>query len=182
MTEDELLREAYQDVVPLEPEKRERVRPPRPEPHTGERYDEDSEILEELDALVEGDAPFDSFPHKEEYRQWAAAGVHQVVVDRLADGDIPYQAHIDLHGHTREEAREALERFLKESIALGRTSVLVVHGRGKRSPEGRAVLRTAVHSWLRRGALGRLVAAYTTARAVDGGGGATYVLLTEPCK
>ena len=179
MTDDDLLREAYQDVVPLEPEKRERVRPPAPEPATGPHYDEDEETLEELDAIANGDAPFDSFPHKEEYRQWAADGVHQVVVDRLADGDIPFQAHLDLHGLTRDEARDALERFLKESIALGRNSVLVVHGRGKGSPDGKAVLRNAVHSWLRRGALGRLVVAYTTARAVDGGGGATYVLLKE---
>lgn len=176
-TDEEVLREAFADVVPLEPGERERVTPRPRAASTGVHYDEDAEILEELDALVAGEAPFDSFPHSDEHVQWASEDCVHGVLERLADGEIPFQAHIDLHGRTRAEARIELERFLKESQARNLTCVLVVHGRGKGSPDGKPVLRTAIHSWMKRGAIGRLVLAFSTALGVDGGSGATYVLL-----
>jgi DNA-nicking Smr family endonuclease len=55
--------------------------------------------------------------------------------------------------------------------------VLVVHGRGLRSPGGRPVLKHATAQWLSHGIIGGYVLAFTTARLYDGGAGAVWVLL-----
>ena len=175
--ERDVLREAYADVVPLSD--RERVAPPGPPPCSSPLYDEDVEVLRELAELVDGDALFDAFPHSEEHRQWAAEGTQAGLVDRLASGEFPYQAHIDLHGRTRSEARRELIGFMSESRKRSHRCILVVHGRGNRSKNGEAVLRNSLHKWLSRGVLDRGVMAFSTALGVDGGGGATSVLLTE---
>jgi DNA-nicking Smr family endonuclease len=55
--------------------------------------------------------------------------------------------------------------------------VLVIHGKGRNSAGGVAVLRGEVSAWLSQGASSAHVAAFTTARREDGGEGAMYVLL-----
>ena len=50
----------------------------------------------------------------------------------------------------------------------------IVHGKGYRSGARGPVLKTAVNLWLRRHAD---VMAFVSARAIDGGAGAVYVLL-----
>ena len=55
--------------------------------------------------------------------------------------------------------------------------MLVIHGRGHNSPAGLPVLREQMSRWLTRGATGKSVLAFCTARPKDGGGGALYVLL-----
>ena len=55
--------------------------------------------------------------------------------------------------------------------------ILVVHGRGLNSKDQVPVLKDRMKSWLARGRMGRHVLAFTSARAVDGGAGALYVLL-----
>jgi DNA-nicking Smr family endonuclease len=52
--------------------------------------------------------------------------------------------------------------------------VRVIHGKGHRSGARGPVLKTAVNLWLRRH---MDVMAFVSARAIDGGGGAVYVLL-----
>jgi len=56
--------------------------------------------------------------------------------------------------------------------------VLIIHGRGLTSP-GQPVLKKMVFNWLSRGPLRRYILAFTSARACDGGAGATYVLLRK---
>ncbi len=87
------------------------------------------------------------------------------------------QAHLDLHGMVQADAKEALERFVLESVRKGLRAVLVVHGRGLRSPGGTPVLKHAAAQWLSHGHMGGYVLAFATARAADGGAGAMYVLL-----
>ena len=52
--------------------------------------------------------------------------------------------------------------------------VTVVHGKGYRSGSRGPVLKSAVNTWLRRS---HDVVAFTSARSIDGGAGALYVLL-----
>jgi DNA-nicking Smr family endonuclease len=54
--------------------------------------------------------------------------------------------------------------------------VLIVHGRGLCSP-AEPVLKGLVHRHLRRNPWRRWVLAFTSARMIDGGAGATCVLL-----
>jgi DNA-nicking Smr family endonuclease len=77
-----------------------------------------------------------------------------------------------------EDAQNAFENFIKDSIATGKRAVLIVHGRGLSSPD-RPVLKTKVVEWLTRGPFRKWVIAFSSARSFDGGAGATYVLLRQ---
>jgi DNA-nicking Smr family endonuclease len=78
---------------------------------------------------------------------------------------------------TAEEARVAVDRFLSGAHRAGQRCVLIVHGRGLNSKDQIPVLKHRLTTWLVRGAWARLVLAFTSARACDGGAGALYVLL-----
>jgi DNA-nicking Smr family endonuclease len=98
-------------------------------------------------------------------------------VRQLRRGEFPRQAYLDLHGLTAAEARPAVERFVVEAVRAGRRCVLLVHGRGHNSKDNVPVLKTNLVGWLARGAVSRMVLAFTSARPSDGGAGALYVLL-----
>lgn len=105
-----------------------------------------------------------------------AHGVTRAQIADLRKGQLRSEATLDLHHDDRASAQRRLQRFLADSIAVGRRCVLVVHGRGLHSSAG-PVLKEAVISWL---AAGRYpVRAFSTARPSDGGAGATYVLLAH---
>lgn len=137
---------------------------------------EEAEVLAQLSDLVSGQGPFE-LTETDEYIEGARVGVDPRLVTRLRRGEFAVQAHIDLHGMVQGEAREKLVEFVLESVRKGLRTVLVVHGRGRRSPGGQAVLKQAAARWLSRGRLGAWVLAFTTARPCDGGAGATCVLL-----
>jgi DNA-nicking Smr family endonuclease len=102
------------------------------------------------------------------------AGVRTQVVRRLRRGLIPIEGELDLHGSSQTSARSQLAEFLEHSRSAGRRCVRIVHGKGYRSGTRGPVLKTAVDLWLRRHLD---VMAFTSARAIDGGTGAVYVLL-----
>ena len=60
------------------------------------------------------------------------------------------EMELDLHGKTVAEAHARLEDFMRQALERGRRHVEIVHGRGARSPDGRAVLRGKVRKWLSR--------------------------------
>ncbi len=140
------------------------------------RPSDDAEVLAALADLCGGDGPFD-ISDSDEYIEGVADGIDRRLLRRLRAGEYAVQAHIDLHGATREEARERVARFLLESRRAGRRCVLIVHGRGNHSKDQIPVLKQAVRSWLERGQTARSVLAFATARPADGGAGAVYVLL-----
>ncbi len=172
---EELFRREMADVRRL-PGTRARV-PPRP-PATPQRVvtDADAEALAVLSELVSGGGPFD-FTHSVEFVEGAVAGLDRRVVRRLRAGDFAYQSHLDLHGLTAVEAREAVDRFLQRAHQRGHRCVLIIHGRGHNSKDQIPVLKHRVTTWLGRGTWARLVLAFTSARPCDGGAGALYVLL-----
>ena len=102
------------------------------------------------------------------------AGVRPQVMRRLRRGLIPVENELDLHGLHQAAARTELADFLSHSVSMGRRCVRIVHGKGYRSGTRGPVLKIAVDSWLRRHLD---VLAFTSARAIDGGTGAVYVLL-----
>lgn len=81
-----------------------------------------------------------------------------------------------MHGMSLEEAKPALDRFIREARSRGLRCVNIIHGRGLRSPEG-PVLKEALRTWLETGSLRKWVLAYATAPRQQGGPGATYLLL-----
>jgi len=102
------------------------------------------------------------------------AGVRVQVMRRLRRGLYPAEDELDLHGLTQTAARDSLADFIARSRDSGRRCVRIIHGKGYRSGARGPVLKTAVDLWLRRHTD---VMAFTSARAIDGGTGAVYVLL-----
>lgn len=172
----EMFLQAVADVRPLAARARDRVA--RPGPAAGPRpvSHPDAEALAELCDLVAGTAPFD-IADGDEYVEGAAVGVDRRLLRRLRTGEFAYQAHVDLHGLTAEEARCAVDAFLFRAHLNRHRCVLIVHGRGRNSKDQIPVLKTRLVSWLARGQSTRMILAFTSARPCDGGAGAMYVLL-----
>jgi DNA-nicking Smr family endonuclease len=136
----------------------------------------DLDALRELEALVSGEAPFD-IADSDEFIEGRVSGLDPAVVRRLRRGEFSVQGHLDLHGQSRAEAKDEVDRFLRRSREQGKRCVLLVHGRGLHSKDQVPVLKDALRTWLATARFGRHVLAFATARPQDGGAGAVYVLL-----
>lgn len=101
-------------------------------------------------------------------------GVGSDVVNRLRRGHWAIQGELDLHGLRRDEARDALAGFLRESRQRGWRCLRVVHGKGHGSPGRQPVLKAKAQRWLGQSAE---VLAFTQASGPQGGAGALIVLL-----
>ncbi|HEX8758053.1 MAG TPA: Smr/MutS family protein [Steroidobacteraceae bacterium] len=104
------------------------------------------------------------------------AGMQPALLRKLRRGDYRVQGEIDLHGLTVAEAKQALREFLGEALLRQWRCVRIVHGKGLRSGHRGPVLKGMVAGMLRK--VGPVVA-YVSARQVDGGTGAVYVLLSS---
>ena len=102
------------------------------------------------------------------------AGVRIQVIRRLRRGVFPIDDELDLHGLSQMTSRSRLADFIARSRGNGCRCVRIIHGKGYRSGARGPVLKTAVNLWLRRH---MDVMAFASARAIDGGAGALYVLL-----
>ncbi len=103
-------------------------------------------------------------------------GVQSSVLRKLRRGDYRVQGEIDLHGLTVAEAKQALREFLTRALTRQWRCVRIIHGKGLRSGHKGPVLKGMVGSVLRK--LGPVLA-FVSARQVDGGTGAVYVLLSS---
>ncbi len=137
---------------------------------------EEAEVLAELADLVAGDGRFD-ISDTDEFIEGCIQGLDRRILRRLRRGDFSFQSHIDLHGLRKDEAKEAVFKFIEEKRRGGQRCVLIVHGRGLGSKDQVPVLKSNLAVWLHRGRIARSVLAFCTARPHDGGAGAMYVLL-----
>jgi DNA-nicking Smr family endonuclease len=171
-----LFASAMTGVAPLS-EGRGRIEPVKRE--VSALPDDEQLALLELESLVQGKGEFRVFESEEEHAG-IAAGVSFALLERLKGGQFSFHRHLDLHGMSRDEAKVAVTRFVSAARKDGERCVLVVTGRGKSSPGGVSVLRETLPRWLSRQPLHAHVLAFCTARQVDGGPGAFYILLRRP--
>lgn len=172
-SDEELFQRAMFGVAPVvDP----RGAAPAPAPRTPAVVDEDAEALARLAELVSGEGPFD-IADTDEFIEGSVPGVDKRVLLALRRGEYAVQGHVDLHGLTKAEAKEEVDKFLSASRRAGKRCVLVVHGRGLNSKDHIPVLKEQLKVWLQRGHIGKAVLAFATARPHDGGAGAVYVLL-----
>jgi len=169
------LGQAFADVKRLRPGSRIAHQPSRPAPIPRQR------IADDADALAASKYGAEPTPHTWEIGQEHEAGQTFVrrglgtdVLKKLRRGDWSVQAEIDLHGHTIDEAHDALADFLDEARARGYRCVRVIHGKGLTSPNREPVLKGKVRTWLMRW---NEVLAYSEALPHGGGSGAVLVLL-----
>lgn len=142
----------------------------RARPVPVKRREDEQAVLRELQQ-----APFDPARHQTgEELLFARPGVQHGVMRKLRRGQYRVEAHLDLHGMTLPMARQALRIFLQRCLARHIRCVRIVHGKGLRSQHRGPVLKGLVNHDLRKL---DAVLAFCSARAVDGGSGAVYVLL-----
>lgn len=178
--EDFLFMRAMTGVDPLQ-ENAGRQIAPEPKPPEPPVSTLDEAARNYLDQFVRGEVDFE-LEFTEEYMHGFVRGLDAKTFNQLKAGALSVEGHLDLHGMNAEQAYDAMLFFLKESYLQGRRCVLLVTGRGINSPGGQSVLRQSVQTWLTREPLKRVVLAFCTARAADGGAGALYVLLRKQKK
>ena len=91
----------------------------------------------------------------------------------LKNGQIPWEARLDLHGLKTEAAREALSHFIQTEANKNKRCLLIIHGKGGHQGAP-PVIKNLVNRWLPQF---DEVLAFHSAQAKDGGHGAVYVLL-----
>ena len=167
----QLFRRAMAGAKPL---RTDTIEPPQRRPRAAARFSR----LDEREVLRES---LEAAPHAIEIANGSALyyrhpSVTLKTMRRLARGSVSVQAEVDLHGLNSADAKQALKEFIEHSLLRGHTCVRVVHGKGLGSGHGGPVLKRKVDQWLRRW---EPVLAFVSARPVDGGTGAAYVLLKK---
>ncbi|MGZ0020162.1 Smr/MutS family protein [Nitrosomonas sp. wSCUT-2] len=101
-------------------------------------------------------------------------GLSAQTLKRLRRGYWKIDDTLDLHGFTRDEARQELTFFLENCLRNQYRCIRIIHGKGLGSKDREPVLKTKIGNWLIQCAD---VLAFCQARPIDGGGGALLVLL-----
>ena len=101
-------------------------------------------------------------------------GVQNQVMRKLRRGQYAIEAELDLHRYTTQQAHEALQLFLRQCRLRHLRCVRIIHGKGLGSKDKRPVLKGKVNHWLQQR---DDILAFSSARPIDGGTGAIYVLL-----
>ena len=161
-------------VGPVKPVRHDRVEPALPRPPARAKFRERDEQDVLRDMLSDDFDPGDIETGEELW--YARRGLQHRTLKRLRRGQFALQAECDLHGLTVVEARQALAGFLQACLARGHHCVRVIHGKGHGSHQRIPILKGKVGGWLRQR---DEVLAFCSARTVDGGTGAVYVLLKK---
>jgi DNA-nicking Smr family endonuclease len=164
-----LFRDAMREVKRLRPEN-EAPQPPKPVAKARFTRQDEREVLRESllpptdDILLgTGDELHFRRPH-----------VPEDILVKLRRGHYAVDAEIDLHGLNGAQAKEALRTFVTDALHRDLKCIRIVHGKGRRSGPRGPVLKNIVNRWLQHI---DAVLAFASARSVDGGSGAVYVLL-----
>jgi DNA-nicking Smr family endonuclease len=111
-----------------------------------------------------------------EYLEFSLPDLPWRTLNQLKRGQTTWQAGLDLHGYTLEEARIELESFLGDAAAQRLRCVIVVHGKAWGATTDFPILKSHVNAWLREWPS---VLAFCSATNADGGTGAVYILLRK---
>jgi DNA-nicking Smr family endonuclease len=170
--DDNLFRRLMSDAKPLKAEEKVATPSKKPKPKARFTRADEQAVLDEsldidIDALEESSG---------EALRFKRASVGRTTMRMLSRGAYAIQAEIDLHGMTLAEAKPRLEYFVRRCASNNKLCIRIVHGKGLGSGDRGPVLKRGVDRWLRKW---DLVLAFVSARQVDGGTGAVYVLLKE---
>ncbi len=103
-------------------------------------------------------------------------GIQEGVFRKLRLGKYDCDARLDLHRMTVEQARKAIYDFIHECMEYQLRTVLLLHGKGDKTPDKKAILKSYCEHWLEEIPE---VMAFHSAQPQHGGTGAMYVLLRK---
>lgn len=101
-------------------------------------------------------------------------GLSRQILRKLRRGQWKVSAELDMHGMTKDQARQALATFLLKCKQFDIRCVCIIHGRGLSSKNNEPILKSRVGNWL---AQCEDVLAFCQAPPTLGGSGAVIVLL-----
>lgn len=107
---------------------------------------------------------------------WMRPGIQHGVFKKLRLGQYPIEARLDLHRMTVEQARREVFGFINDCVRYGLRSVIILHGKGERNPDGIAQLKSYLAKWLPEL---DSVLAFHSAQKHHGGTGAVYVMVRK---
>ncbi len=166
----ELFLEALGGVRILKHDRSEnRPAPPPPAPRLT-RADE-SRVLDEL--LLHEPETVDVQTGEE--LAWLRAGLATKILRRLKRGEFAVTDELDLHHMRAQTARQCTLDFIADCVRTRQSCIRIIHGKGQRSRHG-PILKHMIAGLLPRLPM---VTAFCSARPVDGGTGAVYVLLGD---
>ncbi|MDQ2694762.1 MAG: Smr/MutS family endonuclease [Pseudomonadota bacterium] len=162
----------HRAVGPVKRHHHDRVEPSRrgPEPLPRSTQADEAQVLQDMVSDYFEPAELDTG----EELIYCREGLQHGVLRKLRRGQFRVSAVLDLHGLTVTAARQALGAFIHAARRQDKTCVRVIHGKGNRSRHKGPVLKTKVNHWLRQR---DDVLAFCSARPMDGGTGAIYLLL-----
>jgi len=167
--------QAFADVQRLPASKRASNQAPRPAPIARQRIADDADALTASKYGAEpAPTAWDIGQEQEAEQTFLRRGLSSDILKKLRRGHWALQGEIDLHGHTIDEAHDALSDFIVEARQRGYRCVRAIHGKGLTSPNREPVLKGRVRKWL---AHWDEVLAYCEAPPNAGGGGAVLILL-----
>jgi DNA-nicking Smr family endonuclease len=168
-TDDDLFREAMAGVRPLRPLDRIEPVARRPAANPRQRELDDRKVLQELlshENLEEHETG--------EELLYLKPGYQTRLLRRLRRGHYSVADTIDLHHMDVATARQVLLDFIEQSLGRRQSCIRVIHGKGLRSRD-LPLLKQLTSRILRKHPR---VIAFASCRPVDGGTGATDVLLS----
>jgi len=103
-------------------------------------------------------------------------GIQHGVFKKLRMGKYSIDARLDLHRKSVEESRVEVFGFLRDCYQYELRTAIILHGKGDRSPDKIALLKSHLAIWLPQ--IDEVVA-FHSAQKQHGGTGAVYVLLKK---
>jgi len=143
---------------------------PKPKPTPNETLKDQQRVLKEsleVSFEIEDLQPGDCL-------SFCRSGIQKTIFRKLKKGQFNIGAELDLHGMTIAQSQPALAEFIQTSREENIRCVRIIHGKGYGSSNKGPKLKPMVNQWLQRR---NEILAFCSARPVDGGTGAVYVLL-----
>ncbi len=168
--------QAFSGVKPLHQTERKAAKRAIKRPPSTPPKPIDREARAQLDALVSGAVKFTCSGSGEDFLAYRNKSVRKTA-QTLAEGRLPPEARLDLHGLSGDQAEESIRNFVRQNHHQGRLTLLIVHGKGKGSAGGESILTSVTHQTLMRGVCAPIVEALAAAPPRFGGHGATFVRL-----
>lgn len=167
--DDELFRQMVGEVRPLEQDK---ISPYRQKPSARpiKRQEDEKQVVKDM---MSDPIALDDIETGEELL-FSRPSIPPNTIRKLRRGQFSIEAELDLHRMTSDEARQAIAVFLPQMRQSGKRCVRIIHGKGHGSFNKMPVLKNKINYWLRQR---DEVLAFCSARPVDGGTGALYILL-----
>lgn len=142
-----------------------------------ERQTNEASARKKLGELLGGGYEFDIAVDEDDFLEALRRDAPIEALGALRKANPRVDATLDLHGMREADVDDKLARWVREQHKKGARRLLIIHGKGLRSPQGVAVLRDCVRSTLASSIATPLVHAFASAPPDLGGTGATLVEL-----